>query len=129
MHSGAEAIPPGWALCDGNEYEFDGRRVKTPDLRKKFIRATETLDPNEVKASDKNTDLNANGKLKLKADHLPEHHHPHKEHTHNIDKLSVSVNPTDVTVETDTTVAYWYAGAKVATGGESTTDVIGSITW
>ena len=129
MHSGAEDIPLGWALCDGHEYEFDGKKIKTPDLRKKFIRATETLNPTEVKASDKNTDLNENGKLTLSKEHLPEHNHPHKEHTHTIDNLSVSVDSANISVTTNTTVAYWYTDATVSVGGESTNDVIGDITW
>jgi hypothetical protein len=82
MHSGAEEIPPGWALCDGEEYEFDGRKIRTPDLRNRFIKATTTTSVNEVKASEKNDDLNDDGTLTLKEHHLPAHNHPHAEHTH-----------------------------------------------
>jgi hypothetical protein len=65
MHSGAETIPLGWALCDGNEYEFDGRKIRTPDLRNRFIRATNTLDSSEVKATD-NKDINDKDELMIK---------------------------------------------------------------
>lgn len=74
MHSGVEPIPLGWALCDGNEYEFDGRKIRTPDLRNRFIRATETLNASEVKATD-NKDINDKGELIIQKDQLPKHKH------------------------------------------------------
>lgn len=74
MHSGVEPIPLGWALCDGNEYEFDGRKIRTPDLRNRFIRATETLNASEVKATD-NKDINDKGELTIKKEQLPKHKH------------------------------------------------------
>jgi hypothetical protein len=68
MHSGIEEIPDGWAPCDGGIYEWNGIQSQTPDLRNRFIKATESLDSSGVKASDTNTDLNENGKLVLRAD-------------------------------------------------------------
>ena len=74
MHSGIEEIPNGWALCDGNEYEWNGLKSKTPDLRNRFIRATETLNTSEVKATD-NEDINDKDELIIKKEQLPKHKH------------------------------------------------------
>ena len=103
MHSGAEEIPLGWALCDGEEYEFDGKKIRTPDLRNRFIKATNTISVNEVKASEKNDDLNDDGTLTLKEHHLPEHSHPHAEHTH---EMSTTKSQTEnaSTIDLDSTV-------------------------
>jgi hypothetical protein len=78
MHSGIEPVPNGWAPCDGNEYEWNGVKSKTPDLINKFIKAVATVD--EIKESEVNSDLNKDGKLELRPEHLPEHSHPHNEH-------------------------------------------------
>lgn len=74
MHSGIEEIPKGWALCDGSEYEWNGIKSQTPDLRNRFIKATETLNASEVKATD-NEDINDKGELVIKKEQLPKHKH------------------------------------------------------
>lgn len=85
MHSGITPIPEGWAICDGGTYEWNGVQSQTPDLRNRFIKAVSTVE--EIKASDPNPDLNENGKLVLKEEHLPSHTHPHEEHTHILNNL------------------------------------------
>jgi hypothetical protein len=74
MHSGIEPIPNGWAPCDGQEYEWNGIRSKTPDLTNRFIKAV--ISSEDVKATD-NSNLNEKGELVLTAANLPEHNHPH----------------------------------------------------
>ena len=39
MHSGIEPIPTGWAVCDGNEYIWEGKKTTTPKLIDRFIKA------------------------------------------------------------------------------------------
>lgn len=75
MHSGIEEIPPGWALCDGGEYEWNGKKSQTPDLRNRFIKATETDSASEVKASEEVDYINDKNELTLKKEHLPKHQH------------------------------------------------------
>ena len=54
MWDGHEVVPSGWAVCDGKEY--DG--LKTPDLRGKFIKASDSevgdLDSSHLENADKN---------------------------------------------------------------------------
>ena len=61
MWDGHEDIPSGWAVCDGTEH--DG--FKTPDLRGKFIKASDSevgdLDSSHLENADKN-------EIKLKKD-------------------------------------------------------------
>ena len=79
MHSGIEPVPNGWAPCDGNEYEWNGVKSKTPDLSNRFIKAVTTVE--EIKATD-NENLNENGEIVLTTDNLPVHSHPHESHIH-----------------------------------------------
>jgi len=79
MHSGIEDIPPGWALCDGKEYEWNGIKTMTPDLSGRFIKAVSDL---KAVGSVDNSDLNADNEFYLEEKHLPEHHHPHEKHRH-----------------------------------------------
>ena len=60
MHSGVTAIPSGWAVCDGGEYEFNGVVTQTPNLINKFIKAVGTSA--EVQAVN-NSDLNESNDL------------------------------------------------------------------
>ena len=61
MWDGHEEIPSGWAICDGTEH--DG--FKTPDLRGKFIKASDSkvgdLDSSHLENAD-------NNEIKLKVD-------------------------------------------------------------
>lgn len=81
MWYGQEEIPKGWAVCDGSN--------GTPDLRKRFIKQVDTdgkgnptESVGEVNPEGIEWDENNTGILKLKAENLPEHHHPHKKHKH-----------------------------------------------
>ena len=137
MHSGIEEIPPGWALCDGGEYEWNGKKSITPDLRKRFIKATETLDISEIKASEPNTDLNEDGTLQLKREHLPEHNHPHSPHTHEISNITGDIDYSgNLNLTSSSTFAWNTYNATVLTGvggveglTESTTEVVDSVDW
>lgn len=68
MWYGQEEIPKGWALCDGTK--------GTPNLIDRFIKASDTVE--EVNPDN----VNENNEITLKAENLPEHHHPHKKHYH-----------------------------------------------
>lgn len=72
MHSGIEPIPEGWAICDGNEYTYQGVTSKTPDLKNRFIMAVTSTE--EIKQTD-NEDINDKGELILKKEQLPKHKH------------------------------------------------------
>jgi hypothetical protein len=37
MYNQNKVIPDGWAICDGNEYEYKGIISRTPDLTDKFV--------------------------------------------------------------------------------------------
>lgn len=94
MWDGHEDIPSGWAVCDGKEY--DG--FKTPDLRGKFIKASDS----EVGDLDSSHLENAeNNEIKLKVDQLPQHSHPHLPHKHNYQKTEISVGSTSVNTSSD----------------------------
>lgn len=121
MHSGLEEIPPGWAICDGGEYEFNGIKTTTPNLINKFIKAVATVE--EIKESEVNSDLNEDGKLVLRQEHLPEHSHPHNEHEHTLNNLSISIDPTTVEVTSDTTYAYTQDVVEVTADEENGTSV------
>ena len=43
MYNQSTNIPDGWAICDGNEYEYDGIVSKTPNLTEKFVYPTTSL--------------------------------------------------------------------------------------
>lgn len=79
MHSGIEPIPPGWAICDGETYEYEGVTSKTPNLKNQFIKAVTSVE--EIKQTN-NSDLNADNELTLLESHLPAHTHPHSLHSH-----------------------------------------------
>lgn len=72
MWYGQEEIPKGWALCDGNN--------GTPNLIDRFIKASDSV--GEVDPEGIEWDEDKVNTLKLKAENLPEHHHPHKKHKH-----------------------------------------------
>ena len=88
MHSGIEPVPDGWAPCDGNEYEWNGIKSITPDLKNRFIKA---VTPDDTLGPVDNDLLNDKGEFTLTTDYLPKHQHPHKEHTHTISDISVSI--------------------------------------
>ena len=100
MWDGHEVVPSGWAVCDGKEY--DG--LKTPDLRGKFIKASDSevgdLDSSHLENADKN-------EIKLKVDQLPQHSHPHLPHTHNYQKTEISVGSTSVNTSSDGGASDW----------------------
>ena len=135
MWDGHEDIPSGWAVCDGKEY--DG--FKTPDLRGKFIKASDSevgdLDSSHLENADKN-------EIKLKKDQLPQHSHPHKSHTHETyEHQHRSTNETlytsdsTVSVSSSGTFAYNYDTTSVVSSvsGEGvtsgSTSVLDGITW
>lgn len=93
MFSGISEIPEGWALCDGKTYTYNGVETVTPDLIGRFIKAVGTID--KIGPTD-NPDLITNDDgtyaIQLNSDHLPEHNHPHTQHTHNIEQLNITVN-------------------------------------
>ena len=43
MYSGTQNIPHGWAICNGQEYEWNGVKSKTPDLQNMFIQQSGTI--------------------------------------------------------------------------------------
>lgn len=65
------AIPEGWAICDGSEVTWEGRKVTVPNLTGRFIKAVsdETL----IGPYDVHEDNN----FVLEEKHLPNHDHPH----------------------------------------------------
>lgn len=139
MHYIPDQIPLGWALCDGGEYTWNGVTTKTPDLRNRFIKAAETLN-SPLKESEENTDLNENKKLQLKKEHLPEHNHPHKEHNHELDSLSITMDPSgDLGLESQDTFAQNHSDTSVissvdisgdgVSASASSVDVLYSTTW
>ena len=89
MFDGSSKVPPGWAVCDGNN--------GTPNLIGRFIKAADA--PKEGGASTVKTN-NPEGvsfedgvsKFTLKEKHLPAHSHPHSSHSHTIDGDSVSAD-------------------------------------
>lgn len=84
MHSGI-GIPEGWAPCDGNEYEYQGQKYRTPNLVGRFIKAVGTyaeIGEGNVHNAGKNNEFT------LEEHHLPAHTHPHKAHTHTISGIT-----------------------------------------
>lgn len=100
MWDGHEEIPSGWAVCDGTEH--DG--FKTPDLRGKFIKASDSevgdLDSSHLENAD-------NNEIKLKVDQLPQHSHPHLPHKHDYQKTEISVGSTSVNTSSDGGASDW----------------------
>lgn len=101
MHSGITEIPEGWAICDGNEYTYNGITSKTPNLINRFIKAVGTI--SDVLAVD-NPDLNTANEFNLDERHLPSHSHPHKTHSHSFegsgsDEVSITINAVNSATE------------------------------
>ena len=101
MHSGITAIPEGWAICDGNEYTYNGITSKTPNLINRFIKAVGNI--SDVSAVD-NPDLNSANEFNLKDRHLPDHSHPHKAHSHSFegsgsDTVYITINAVNSATE------------------------------
>ena len=100
MHSGMTAIPEGWAVCDGKIYNYLGEEIQTPDLRGKFIKANVFNEDGNKYICDvsKDLDVDDNNQITLQTEHLPEHHHPHQQHTHTISGTTVAIeNSGDLT--------------------------------
>lgn len=89
MHSGLEDIPYGWAICDGGTYEFNGKHTQTPNLVNRFIKAVSQI--TDIGSVD-NSDVDSDNYLTITAQHLPEHTHPHVEHTHEVSPVTVEIN-------------------------------------
>ena len=89
MHSGLEDIPYGWAICDGNTYEFNGKYTQTPNLVNRFIKAVSQIA--DIGSVD-NSDVDSDNYLTITTQHLPEHTHPHVEHTHEVSPITVEIN-------------------------------------
>lgn len=103
MYSGINDIPEGWAICDGNEYVYNGVATITPNLTNRFIKAVSNI--NEIGSID-NEQLNTNNELYLSKEHLPYHTHSHK-HTFskdvsgNIDQNQYSLKKNQAVSEVD----------------------------
>lgn len=134
MHSGTTPIPVGWAVCDGGEHTFNGVTSVTPNLVNKFIKAVSSdSEVGEVL----NPDLNSDNEFILTSDHLPEHNHPHKEHTHTLGDMVATTEPSgELTMPisyTDNTVIVSSDPASVISevSGEGitsvSTEVVGSV--
>lgn len=48
MYSGTQAIPEGWALCDGLTHVYNDEIIITPNLVEKFIRYDNTVETYDV---------------------------------------------------------------------------------
>ena len=83
MYNGQNDIPPGWAICNGQN--------GTPDLRNRFIKSSEEYvgenNPDGVEFNDSNINT-----IKIKENNLPKHNHPHDEHTHNITSITGDIH-------------------------------------
>lgn len=106
MHSGKTAIPEGWAMCDGKEYEYLGEKIETPNLVDRFIKGVadpllvgEVINDDLVYKTEKDESGNDvtvwTNQLTLKPEHLPEHHHPHQQHTHEISGTTVTIHDSE----------------------------------
>ena len=135
MHSGLGGIPSGWAPCDGGTYTYDGITSVTPNLVNKFIKAVVSI---ENTGEVLNPDLTSDNEFTLEKRHLPEHDHPHQEHTHTISGTSVSIeNSGDLTVS-GTQKTYFNNVSPIPASvisnitdesiTNTTTDVVGSVT-
>ena len=119
MHSGIEAIPEGWAICDGKEYEYNGFKTRTPNLINKFIKAVSSV--NDIKEVN-NPNLNSNNEFTLQEKHLPSHSHPHVEHTHSISGTQATIQNSE---SLSTTLENKYISNISTTTNEVVTDVSG----
>ena len=84
MFDGKAAIPEGWAICDGQTYTYGGVETTTPNLVGRFIKAVTDVTQVGVVNQEHLTESND---FTLTPEHLPEHSHPHKPHTHTISKI------------------------------------------
>ena len=73
MFNSMSEIPPGWAICNGEN--------GTPDLRGRFIKASDEIGFNNPEGIIFEEGIS---KFKILEEHLPQHNHPHEEHTHTI---------------------------------------------
>lgn len=119
MHTGEYPIPEGWAICDGQEHTYNGVTIKTPNLVNRFIKAVDNSA--NVGAVD-NPDLNANNEFTITEAHLPEHNHPHKEHTHTISDSSVVVE------ESGDLSLIFTQNVNITSVGSTKTSVVSNIT-
>lgn len=79
-------IPYGWWVCNG-EYG-------TPDLRDRFIKAVGDME-NISEVGPVNPDnVGDDNTITLDVKNLPEHSHPHKKHTHDLGKITGTIEPT-----------------------------------
>lgn len=90
MYYGLGKIPEGWAICDGTTHTYNGVTTTTPNLTNRFIKAVTSID--DVGLSPERDDLSSSNEFTLKEEHLPNHTHPHQEHTHDISKLTGSIS-------------------------------------
>lgn len=131
MHSGITAIPEGWAICDGNEYTYNGITSKTPNLINRFIKAVGTI--SDISAVD-NPDLNSINEFNLEERHLPDHSHPHKAHSHSFegsdsDTVSITINAVNSASEKQAIVTMeggtpGYSGDDVSSADISASDTV-----
>ena len=119
MHSGIEAIPEGWAICDGKEYEYNGFKTTTPNLINKFIKAVSSV--NDVKEVN-NPNLNSDNEFTLQEKHLPPHSHPHISHTHTFSGVSATIHNSE---SLSTTLENEYISNISTTSTQVITDVSG----
>jgi hypothetical protein len=121
MHSGIGGIPQGWAICDGRTEKYDGVTSTTPDLRGRFIKAV--ISSEDTPGPSKDLDVNENNEFTITKEHLPEHNHPHKEHTHTISGTSVSIQSSG-----DLSMSGSYTDAVTSVSTNLTTTVVTSVT-
>lgn len=84
MFDGKAEIPEGWAICDGQTYTYEGVETTTPNLVGRFIKAV--TDVTQVGAVNQEH-LTETNDFTLTREHLPQHSHPHKPHTHSISEI------------------------------------------
>ena len=119
MHSGITPIPEGWAICDGNTYEYCGVTTKTPDLTNRFIKAVTEV---AQVGSNNNSDVDLDNFFQLSKEHLPAHNHPHKSHSHTISGKGVGELNTTIqalTTATDKIVEVAPGESSIYTGEET----------
>ena len=102
MHYG-ETIPVGWTLCDGITVTWEGMSITPPDLRDRFIKAVS--DFTQIGPIN-NPDLETDNSFQIREEHLPQHSHPHKAHTHSIGIEAEGIFQTSIDILTDNTPQY-----------------------
>lgn len=131
MHSGITAIPEGWAICDGNEYTYNGITSRTPNLINRFIKAVGTV--SDISTVN-NPDLNSANEFNLDERHLPSHSHPHKAHSHSFagsdsDTVSITINAVNSATEKQAIVTMeggisGHSGDDVSSSNISASDTV-----